>query len=234
MVQFSDASYQDIVLRNIQADAESLKDGSLKEAIFSAPAGTTNIRAKVPALTDFQLFLEKDCGFFHADRMLKCTINLKRLKIDLDKNIRLEVKQTRDFKEDIRRIALKSFPVDRRFNVDVELNSETAGKIINTWVDEIDECYVCFYKDIPVGFAQVVVSEPGVGEIKLAAVDADYRMTGAAVSLYSYAIKAASQMEGVNKLVGWISSVNCAVMNLYASLGASFSDPEDIFVKECK
>ena len=50
------------------------------------------------------------------------------------------------------------------------------------------------------------------------------------MSLYARAVEIAKE-KGYKKLDGRISSQNTAVMNLYAYLGASFSDPEDIFIK---
>ena len=222
MIEMDSEQYKDVRLCNIAADE-----------VFTVPdTGYTNLRVKTPALEHMQIFLTEN-GFFHADRMLKASINLKRTKIDFEKQIRLEVAKTGAYKERVREIALKSFPVDRRFHVDIRRNEETAAKLINGWVDKIDECYVCIYKDIAIGFAALEEREPGVYEIVLAAVDEAYRMTGAGLSLYTYLVKDCRKAGG-RILYGWISSVNMAVLNLYAGLGASFSEPSDIFLKQLK
>ena len=67
--------------------------------------------------------------------------------------------------------------------------------------------------------------------IHLAAVKQKYRLTGAALSLYANAAEECKKQKKFF-LDGRISSTNTAVMNLYASLGAVFFDPMDIFLKE--
>ena len=56
-------------------------------------------------------------------------------------------------------------------------------------------------------------------------------MTGAAMGLYAHAIEI-SRERGFKTLEGRISSINMPVMNLYASFGAQFSEPEDVFLRE--
>ncbi len=214
--------YDDIVLCNVQTD----------ETLDFSQMGIGYIRVKTPALEVMQVLLREE-GFFHADRMLKAIINLKRSNIDLDKKIRLEIRKTKDHREEILAIALNSFPVDRRFHVGEHCDDVVASKIITAWVDEIEEFYVCYFHERIVGFAGLEETEPGIYEIKLAAVDEKYRMSGAAVSLYAFLVKDCIDMGG-KSLYGWISTVNVAVMNLYASLGAVFSEPSDIFLKEEK
>ena len=50
------------------------------------------------------------------------------------------------------------------------------------------------------------------------------------MGLYARAIQVARE-RGYRSLEGRISSLNTAVMNVYASFGAVFSDPEDVFLK---
>ena len=212
--------YSDITLCNIETD----------ECCEVHCPEATHIRIKTPAVEKMQFCYEEQ-GFFHADRMLKASISLKRLAVDVDKMIRLEVKKTDECREDILRIALKSFPVDRRFHVAKHCDNSIAEKIITGWVKDIKEVYVCFFKGIPVGFAALEETAENVYEIRLAAVDEKYRMSGAAVSLYAFLVRECKALGG-KVLYGWISSVNMPVMNLYISLGASFSEPSDIFLRE--
>ena len=67
--------------------------------------------------------------------------------------------------------------------------------------------------------------------VHLAAVEEKYRMTGAAMALYANACKIAKE-RGYKKLEGRVSTQNTAVMNVYAAFGATFSEPQDIFIKE--
>lgn len=212
--------YEGLTLCNIETD-ELIEDFENK---------VTHIRIKTPAKENFQIYYGEK-GFFHADRMLKATINLRKVSSDLERKIRLNVIKTDNYKNEILQIALKSFPIDRRFNVDKYCNSQTASKIIGAWVEEIKEAYVCIFRDKVVGFAVLEEMAEGIYEIRLAAVDENYRMSGAAVSLYTAIVQECVKREG-KKLFGWISSVNMAVMNLYISLGATFSEPSDIFLRE--
>ncbi len=192
--------------------------------------GCDYIRVKTPAKYEFQDDLEKK-GFFRADRMLKVSINLKRIDPDIDKKIRQQVVSVTDKEEEIFAIAKKSFPVDRRFHISREYNDDLASSVIRHRMGEIQEYFVVLYKDAPIGFAGITEIEEKVFEIKLAAVDEKYRMTGAAISLYNFLVKEYASRGG-KQLIGWISTVNCPVMNLYSALGAVFSEPSDIFLKK--
>ena len=219
MINITDEHFDDIIFRNIETD----------EIIDIKKDDFINIRVKVPAKYDFQTSLTEQ-GFFHADRMLKVSINLRKIKSGNIK-IRQNVIKTNDYKDEIIKISSKSFPVDRRFNINREYNDYISNKIIMQRIDDLNDFYVVLFKDIPVGFAGVDEIEKDIYEIKLAAVDEKYRMTGAALSLYSYLIDIYSKQNG-KQLIGWISTVNMAVMNLYSSLGAVFSEPSDIFIWE--
>ncbi|MBQ9609847.1 MAG: GNAT family N-acetyltransferase [Lachnospiraceae bacterium] len=220
MLKIIDEKFDNVFLRNIETDEE----------IHISPDDCTNIRVKTPAKYNFQTMLEKQ-GFFHADRMLKVSINLKKISPEIDKKIRQKVIKSDAFEQEIFDISKNSFPVDRRFHVGKDYNNAIADKIIASVMNDIEEYYIVFFKDIPVGFAGIKEIEKDIYEIKLAAVDEKYRMTGAALSLYSYLIKTYSE-KGGKQLIGWISTVNVAVMNLYSALGAVFSEPSDIFIWE--
>jgi GNAT superfamily N-acetyltransferase len=69
--------------------------------------------------------------------------------------------------------------------------------------------------------------------IHLAATDKKYRATGVGVSLYANAAIVGKQ-HGYGWLHGRIHTLNIPVINLYASLGATFSNPLDVFLKEIK
>lgn len=188
----------------------------------------TYIRVKLPALYENQSHMRK-LGFTWVDRMLLASINLKK-NADLSKMIRLKVVETNDYLKDIYRIAYESFPIDRRFHVTKDYNDYIAKQIINYYIEEVQIWLICFFKDVPIGFVGLIEKNENVMEIHLAAVDEKYRSTGAANSLYAYTCDYCKN-RNYKKLIGRISSVNMSVMNLYISLGATFSQPEDIYVK---
>ena len=169
-------------------------------------------------------------GYFFADRTLLASINLSRCTIDAKKLIRMPIQRTKKYKDEIFEIAKKSFPYDRRFHLNPDCDDKIAEIEIKKWVYELDEVLVCFYKDILIGFLALKETDKDTLFVHLAAVDEKYRLTGAAMSLYARAIEIA-QEKGYKKLEGRISTQNTPVMNLYAHLGASFSEPEDIFIE---
>lgn len=184
---------------------------------------------KMPANADNEINMQKD-GYFFADRTLHASINLSRFTIDTKKLIRLNIVSTKEHKEEIFEVARKSFPYDRRFHLAPETDNKAAEIEIKKWVENLDDVLVCFYKDSVIGFLALKETDSETLFVHLAAVDEKYRLTGAAMSLYARAVEIAKE-KGYKKLDGRISSQNTAVMNLYAYLGASFSDPEDIFIK---
>ncbi len=184
---------------------------------------------KMPANADNEISMQKD-GYFFADRTLYVSINLSRFAIDTKKLIRLNIVSTKEHKEEIFEVARKSFPYDRRFHLTPETDNKAAEIEIKKWVENLDDVLVCFYKDSVIGFLALKETDAETLFVHLAAVDEKYRLTGAAMSLYARAVEIAKE-KGYKKLDGRISSQNTAVMNLYAYLGASFSDPEDIFIK---
>ena len=168
-------------------------------------------------------------GYVMVDRTILTSINL--LKSDFDKNIRMEVKKSEEYRDEITDIALNNFKNDYRFNLEFD-NTDVSRKIIKGYVDEIKDAFICFYKEKPIGFIQCCNFEDkeDTAFINLAAIDEKYRATGAAVSLYSYVAKYYKD-KGYKILNGRISTKNMSVMNLYSFLGAKFSKPYDIYIK---
>ena len=170
-------------------------------------------------------------GFFFADRTVKTTIGLSKIAVDLDRFIRLPIVETTEYKDDILRIAVASFGYDRRFHVLPDCSTDVSGVVLKRWVDELDTAFVALFKEQPVGFLALKETAPDTVFVHLAAVEEKYRMTGAAMALYANACKIAKE-RGYKKLEGRVSTQNAAVMNVYAAFGATFSDPQDIFIKE--
>lgn len=216
-------------IKSIKCKDFSLCNIETDELIDLNPYKDTYIRIKLPASYDNQKYMN-ELGFTWVDRMLLASVNLRKNNINLHKMIRLNVIETNTTLEDIYNIAYKSFPIDRRFHVAKDYNDHIAKQLINYYIHEVKIWLVCFFKDIPVGFIGLVEKNESDMEIHLAAVDEKYRTTGAANSLYAYACKYCKN-KGYKKLFGRISSLNMPVMNLYISLGATFSQPEDVYVK---
>lgn len=188
------------------------------------------LRVELPTNSDTEILMQQK-GFFFADRTLKVAISLNKCSLDLDKNIRLPIVETADYKEEILQIAQEAFVYDRRFHVAPVCSKKIVAAVLKNYVANLDNVLVALFKDKPVGFlALKKVSEEALF-VHLAAVDEKYRMTGAAMALYAFACKFAKE-KGYKKLEGRISSQNMAVMNLYAAFGAAFSEPKDVFVKE--
>ena len=170
-------------------------------------------------------------GFFFADRTVKTTIGLSKIAVDLDRFIRLPIIETTEFKDDILRIAVASFGYDRRFHVLPDCSTDVSSVVLKKWVEELDTFFVALFKERPVGFLALKETAPDTVFVHLAAVEEKYRMTGAAMALYADACKIAKE-RGYKKLEGRVSTQNTAVMNVYTAFGATFSDPQDIFIKE--
>ena len=211
--------YGNIALADIRAEKPEVWD--FQEA--------THARVQLPASPENVMAMQKE-GFLWADRTLKTSIVLGRCTADLDRMIRLPVIETRDFKDDIFRIACASFTYDRRFHIEPACSASTAALVLREWVDELGEVLICQFRNLPVGFLALKQKAEDTLFVHLAAVEEKYRMTGAAMTLYATACKLARE-RGFKKLEGRISSQNTAVMNVYAAFGASFSEPVDIFLK---
>ncbi|MGN0005767.1 MAG: GNAT family N-acetyltransferase [Candidatus Gastranaerophilaceae bacterium] len=185
----------------------------------------------LPSLSENEkLMLEK--GFSFADRTLQTSIQAAKLDLNFQKLIRLSIEETSDYKNEIEKIALKSFPYDRRFHLRLDYNDEGLfEEIIKEWVNDLDNVLVAKYKDIVVGFLALKEIDESTLFVHFAAVDEKYRLTGAAMSLYAKAVQIAKE-KGYKRLDGRISTKNTAVMNMYSFFDAHFENPLDIYIKE--
>ena len=165
-------------------------------------------------------------GWYFADRTLKVSIPLSKATMDMKRLQRMPIVETTDYKEDIFRIAHESFTRDRRFHVAPKCDQAVSAVVLRQWVDELGVSLVCLYHEKPIGFLNMREHF-----VHLAAVEAKYRVTGAAMGLYAKAIEVARE-HGFKTLEGRISSLNTPVMNLYTYFGGQFSEPEDVFLKE--
>lgn len=214
--------YDDIILADIKADTP--EQWNIE--------GATHIKVEMPTSSDFEIKMQ-DEGFYLADRTLGVSISLSRLSDDLEKYVRLPIMETNDYKEDILRIASASFVHDRRFHIVPMLSKDIASRVLKDWIENLDKTLVCLYKEQVIGFLNLKETANDTLFVHLAAVDEKYRLTGAAMALYAKACLLAKE-RGYKKLEGRISSQNTAVMNIYASLKATFLEPKDIYLKEVK
>lgn len=191
--------------------------------------GITHVRVSMPVCYENQKEMARR-GFALTDRTLGCSIGLGRSTVDFPSLVRAEPRITNERRDEVLDIAKRCFPTDRRFHVSPALNEEIAGEIITGWVKDLSSYYLYEHKEQPVGFLALV----GEGDrrfVRLAAVLEKYRASGAAMSLYAAAARDC-KAGGIKLLDGRISTANTSVMNLYAYLGAKFSDPMDVYLKE--
>lgn len=178
------------------------------------------------ARNDLADFLRQK-NFVFIERTLQATIPLKA-SADFKKFCRLSL-ETSELNERIREIAKKSFSQDVRFFISVP--PVMSENLLENFLSELKSCYVCRVKNEIAGFIEVVESEEKFeGVIRLAAVDEKFRLSGAALSLYAGAADLWRE-KNFRKLTGRISAKNLPVVNLYATLGATFSRPYDIYFR---
>ncbi len=213
-------NYGEYILADIKSD--SIEDWNYAQA--------TNIKVNLPVNTMNLVNMQRN-GYLFVDRTYDVSINLVRSQIDFDKLIRLKVVKENRVSAQVREIALKSFPNDRRFHFSPVCNNNIACQVIDDWLEKLEDIYVCYYRELPIGFASLQYKDDKHMFVHLAAVDENYRRTGAALTLYSYLAKLCKENNCLT-MEGTISSFNIPVLNLYSYLGASFSNPRDIFLKE--
>lgn len=212
--------YNNFCLMNICADAPDNWD----------TRGANAIRVELPTNPEYALEMFNR-GFYLADRTIGTSVSLAKLPSDIDRWVRLDIIETSEYKPEIYRIAKLAFTSDRRFHVLPKCDSNISGQVLQKWVDDLDQVLVCIYKSQPIGFLALRHIDPDTAFVHLAAVDEKYRLMGAAMSLYAHACILAHN-RGYKKLNGRISSSNMPVMNIYSTLGAIFTTPHDVYLKE--
>lgn len=211
-------------------DDITLLDADVTEWPQSDVASANVIRLTGASDANTAVQLQRE-GFVFADRTLKTTISLTKCDINTQRLIRLPVTEEDHVQEAIFAIAEKAFINDRRFHIKEICDSAVSTKVLKHWINEIEKALVCRFKDQVIGFLVLTETAADTLFVHLAAVDEQYRMTGAAMALYAKAVEVA-KARGYKKLQGRISSQNTAVMNIYTFFGATLSEPQDIFIKE--
>ena len=175
-------------------------------------------------------------GFFFADRTLLTAVPLVKLDERQSRFCRFPV-EAEEYCQEVMELAKIAFTVDRRFHLTRRTNMEKAIPIIEAWIDRARTggrtLIACRYQGALVGFMFLAPWGDGGSFAELAAVRPEYQSTGVAFSLY-YKTCIYCREKGDARLFGRISSANTAVLNLYAMLGASFSVPYDVYIRERK
>ena len=169
-------------------------------------------------------------GYVFADRTVKASIPLKS-SADFKRLCRLKIEESK-LNARITEIAKENFREDVRFFVSFPPKFDE--QLLENYLSEIKICYVCCCKEEIAGFIEVVEimdeNKNWSGVIRLAAVDAKYRLSGAALSLYAGAAELCRQ-KNFRRIEGRISCRNMPALNLYSSFGAAFSEPLDIYIR---
>lgn len=210
--------YEGLVLCDVVDDEP--RDWPLQEDV-------SVVRASLPAGMWASSMADK--GFSFADRTIGVRVPLRKGD-DPSRHVRMDVRICGgEHDEELFSIARRGFLRDTRFHVTSD--DRVSDAILRSWIGRMADRFVCFYKDMPVGFLELDCSDPDGPFVRLAAVEARYSATGAALSLYACAMQWVRD-EGFSCIRGRVSSVNMPVVNLYAFLGGSFADPLDVFLKE--
>lgn len=217
------ASYGDICLFSLE-DTES-RD-------WDIPAEATNVRVALPA-NPVTVTRMAELGYMLGDRTILCSISTRRASKEAGSRSRAEVSLEKADHDAMLDLAKSSFWGDRRFYVTPDCDQVVAERVLKDWISGLDETLVCRVKGEYAGFLALTEEPDSSACVNLAATDERFRLAGAAMALYTAAVLKAHQ-DGRARLVGRISSRNMPVMNLYAHLGAKFSDPLDIFLKEVR
>lgn len=189
-----------------------------------------NVRAELPSNVNFTSVMSER-GYILGDRTIGVTINISKIDSGIEKLIRFDIEEGDSEKDKILDIAVQAFGYDRRFNIKYLPDKVLSEAILRTWVDNLNNVFICRYKGDVLGFIDIEEVDDKTADIHLAAIDQSVKLPGVAMSLYAFAVKKAIEM-GKRRLTGRISSRNMAVMNIYSGLGAVFSEPKDIYIKE--
>lgn len=224
-----------LIVANLTLDdlAQEDTDTLFPENVSQELQKVTNIRVSIPPTADkIRLKLLRE-NYVFADRMFDTSINLRNNHVDFEKWVRIdtELYDGKEVRDAIREIAHTSFTRDRRFHVGEKLNQNQANIIMDTWIDELPNFFVCHCKGDCAGFLALQEKGNRSAYVHMAAVAAKYRPAGVALSMYAYVVNNCLK-QGYKSVTGYVSSGNTPIINLYRFLGASFDVVTDIFLKE--
>lgn len=175
---------------------------------------------RVEPLTDKRLLHES--GFYYCDTLIEPYCNAERLRIaqQPDATISKEVDA-----EQVLAICHGAF-MHGRFHRDFNLSKAAADQRYDNWLEQLLEAhqvYGLWWQGELAGF----IGHNG-NNLVLHALSEKYR--GKGLSKYWWSAVCSELLANGNEEVkSSISTTNLAVLNLYASLGFSFKNPQDIY-----
>lgn len=172
-------------------------------------------------------------GFFFADRLMDVRVGLQGKTVDFAKHARMTPELTGACKDEMKAIAHESFPTDRRFHVSRAYDQALANRILDRWIDDVKEAYVCRHKGEVAGFLALDETDGNNPVVRLAAVAERFRPAGVALSMYAYVMETCKQ-KGFKSVRGQVSTTNTAALNLFFFLGAKAEQVRDIYIKETR
>jgi RimJ/RimL family protein N-acetyltransferase len=187
----------------------------------AVPAADRNWRACLPR-----------AGFQEVDFSLQVSLNgLQTAKLP---EARAELREaTAADHESIKRIAAAGFQ-HGRYHADPRFPRDLADRRYSQWMtnalsgdDPQDRVFVLGETDHVQGFYHVTM-EKDVSDLRLASVAPEFKGTMLGFDLYASILHVLKQ-RGVRRVVASISAANTAVMNVFATLGFRFSQPEVIY-----
>lgn len=196
------------------------------------PARQSEVVYRIQEKPDLgQIPTRREQGYLLADRLQKIEIPLQRNAVDFAKLMRMDVSLTDEHRDTICQIAEECFIDDTRFTVTFSRNEELRKKRIRQYIMDCEQWFICRYKEEIAGFIIPRIAGEKEVSVYLAAVRPEYRISGAALSLYSYVAQHYKE-KGYKKMTGEISSRNVEVANIYISLGGRFTGAEDVYLLE--
>jgi hypothetical protein len=172
-------------------------------------------------------------GYFFADRRIDVRIDTRHTPaLNLKERCELRMCDMSEIdKGAIEQIALESFVIDSRFNFIPTSVAPTTKAVLSLYLSSLisqgAQCILCYHKATLVGFMITQVSGNRL-DIRLAAVRAVYRPSGAGIDMYAAAVEQ-SRAHDLTSIHGLISSSNTAVMNIYSAFGGRFIHAQDWF-----
>lgn len=171
-------------------------------------------------------------GFSNVDSRIRVT-HFRLEQADLSRaRIPVRPAEEEDYAE-IERIAGTAFRFGR-YHTDPHFPEKLANRRYQVWVRRAltearpgEQVYVIGPPGQAQGFFHVVL-EGGIADLRLGAVDPARASGLAGFNLYAGTLKALRNL-GARQATAIISPANTRVMNLYASLGFRFSEPEAVY-----
>ena len=197
---------------------------------FAASSGVELISLRLEALSGPPIDVFCGAGFFPVD--LSEEASCTRLRPELMPKPRFGIRTAEpEDRPEILRIAGSAFRFGR-YHTDPRFPRELANRRYVHWVQNAlasaepgESVFLLGAAPQRLGFFHVVLSD-GVADLRLAAADPDSPV-GLGLALYSETLFALQRL-GARRFFTKVSAANSGVLNLFASIGFRFSNPEYI------